>query len=85
MDILLISDAGKGILLQSSLISEKTTRTAAGVTLFSLKPGQSVVEAVAGDDLQAYDGYTKCRKNKIPATGVTLTSAESGKKQLSLD
>ena len=38
MDILLISDAGKGILLQSSLISEKTTRTAAGVTLFPSSP-----------------------------------------------
>jgi len=85
MDILLVSNAGKAILIQSSLISEKTTRTAAGVTLFSLKPGQSVVEAVAGQDLQSYEGYTKCRKNKLPATGVTLPSAESGKSQLSLD
>jgi DNA gyrase subunit A len=84
MDILLISDAGKAILINSSMIAEKTTRTAAGVTLFTLKAGQSVVEAAAGESISAYEGSNKCRKLKLPAVGVTLAAAESGKKQLSL-
>lgn len=85
MDILMISDAGKAILINSSLIPEKTTRTAAGVILYSLRTGQSVVDVVYGEGIAALDGATKCRKNKIPATGVTLPATESGKKQISLD
>lgn len=85
MDILMISDAGKAILINSSLIPEKTTRTAAGVILYSLRAGQSVVDVVYGEGIAVLDGATKCRKNKIPATGVTLPAAESGKKQISLD
>jgi len=85
MDILLVSNAGKAILIDSSLISEKTTRTAAGVTLYNLKPGQTIVEAAVGDGISAFDGFAKCRKHKIPAVGVTLSSAESGRNQLSLD
>ncbi|MBR2848422.1 MAG: topoisomerase IV [Clostridia bacterium] len=84
IDILMISDSGKAILIRSSLIPEMTTRTSAGVSLFTLKKTQKITAAVAGDDIAAFDGASKCKKIKIPAAGVTLPSVESGKNQLSL-
>ncbi len=72
-DVLMGSDAGKGILIKSSLIPEKTTRTAGGVTLFTLKKNQKVVLAVNGERISKYEGAAKCRKIKVPATGNPLT------------
>ena len=83
-DVLLVSDAGKAILISSALIPQKTTRTSAGVILFSLKKGQKIVDAVGGEAVRGFEGYQKCKKIKIPATGSVLASAESGKKQISL-
>ncbi|MBS5725646.1 MAG: topoisomerase IV [Clostridiales bacterium] len=42
MDLLIVSDAGKGILIKSSLIPEKSTRTSTGVILFQLRKKQLV-------------------------------------------
>ncbi len=71
-DVLIVSDVGKGILIKSSLIPEKTTRTAGGVTLFNLKKKQYITAAVAGEGLAQYPNSGKCRKIKIPATGSPL-------------
>ena len=71
-DILLVNNAGKGIYFHSSLIPEKSTRTAAGVSLFSLKEDQKIVYASRTPENQ-YTGFEKCRKNKLPAIGITVT------------
>ncbi len=71
-DLLMVNDAGKAVLLNTRLIPEKATRTAAGVTLFTLKPGQTVVDAVKAPT-ELYSGWEKCKKLKIPATGTTVT------------
>jgi len=71
-EVLLVSDNGKGILIKSSLIPEKTTRTASGVILFNLKKKQIVVDAVSGEGLKKYPDAAKCKKIKIPATGSAL-------------
>lgn len=71
-DVLIISDAGKAILIKSSLIPEKTTRTAAGVILYQLKKNQQIAAAVAGADIEKYSDAAKCRKIKIPAQGSSL-------------
>ena len=48
-----------------------STRTSGGVTLMSLKPGQTVVRATT--DLSEFaDGSKGLKKLKIPATGVPL-------------
>jgi len=83
-DLLLMTNAGRAVLLSSALIPVKSTRTAAGVTLVTLKAGQKITDVVTGEGLAAFDGAAKCRKNKIPATPMTLPSIESGKAQLSL-
>ena len=70
IDILIINDAGKAILINSKLIPEKTTRTSSGVSIFQLKSGQKIVNATTS--LESYPGAAKCKKIKIPATPSSL-------------
>ena len=84
-DVLLISDVGKGILIKSSLIPEKTTRSASGVALFNLKKKQIVVAAATGEQLKKYPDSSKCRKIKIPATGSPLMFPDIQDMQLGIE
>ena len=84
VDLLLLSDAGRAILIRSTLVPQKATRTAGGVTLFTLKAGQKLKEVFHGEAISQIDGASKCKKIKIPATGVALSAADFGKKQLTL-
>ena len=70
-DIILVSDQNKAITIKSALIPEKTTRTAGGVSLFTLKGKAAVVYA---DEVEKsiYQDPQSYRKIKIPATGSTL-------------
>lgn len=73
MDLLLISSENRGIVIKSSLIPLKSTRTSSGVQLITLKKGQTLVSAKA--DLSGLpNGATGLKKLKIPATGVPLDS-----------
>ncbi len=85
MDVLIVSDTGKGILIKSSLIPEKTTRTASGVQLFNLKKRQIVINAVSGDRISLYPDSAKCRKIKIPATGSPLMFPDIGDLQIGIE
>ncbi|MBR6650569.1 MAG: topoisomerase IV [Clostridia bacterium] len=84
-EVLIGSDAGRGILIKSSLIPEKTTRTAGGVTLFTLKKNQKVILAANGERLEKYEGASKCRKIKIPATGNPLTIPDLADMQIGIE
>lgn len=81
-DLLLISSQKKGILINTTLIPEKTTRTSVGVQLFNLKSGHTVTTALR--DLAEFPSATKCRKNKIPATGTALDEFDAEKQQIKL-
>ena len=70
--ILLVNDAGKAIYIHSSQIPEKATRTAAGISLFSLKENQKIVDATRTPE-QHYADFEKCKKNKLPAMGTSVT------------
>ena len=70
-DIILVSNQDKAITLKSSLIPEKTTRTAAGVSLFALKGKATIVYADEAEK-SIYPDPQNYRKIKIPATGSTL-------------
>jgi hypothetical protein len=70
--MLLVNDAGKAIYIHSSQIPEKATRTAAGALLFSLKENQKLVDATRAPE-KHYEDFEKCKKNKLPAIGVTVT------------
>lgn len=79
-DIMLISSADKAIVIKSTLIPIKTTRSSGGVTLMTMKEGQKIVSA-SDDEENANDakGY---RKIKIPAAGVLLAEKNIKKQQL---
>ena len=70
-ELLLVSSDNRGIVIKSSLIPVMSTRTSGGVTLMSLKAGQTVVRA-SRDLSSLADGSKGLKKLKIPATGVPL-------------
>ena len=70
-DVLILSTDGRGILISSKLIAEKTTRSAAGVTLVTLKKNQRVVGAYVGAEIEMFD-TSKARKLKVPASAVPV-------------
>jgi len=76
LDIFIENSVGKGILLKSSLIPVKSTRSSQGVTLFTMKNGIKVTSVSYGEGIDA-DRSARCRKHKIPATGVTIESNTS--------
>ncbi len=74
VDILMISSDKKAIVIRSSLIPIKTTRSAAGVNLFTLKKGNKLISAAVGFE-EKFDskGF---KKLKIPASGVAIPDGE---------
>lgn len=74
VDILMKSTDNKAIVVKSSLIPIKTTRSAAGVNVFTLKKGNKIVSAEIGfEDKFDSKGF---KKLKIPASGVIIPEGE---------
>ena len=84
VDILMISSADRAILLKSSLIPQKTTRTSGGVQIITIKKGQTLAKAITdfGDNYQNVKSY---RKLKIPATGTLLEEKNIEIQQIKID
>ncbi|MBQ8911410.1 MAG: topoisomerase IV, partial [Clostridia bacterium] len=70
LEILLFSSDNKAIQISSSLIPQKTTKSASGVTVLSLKKGSKVVFAT--ERVDQYAGNRSYKKLKVPATGVVV-------------
>ena len=71
-EIMMISSADRAIVFKSTLIPVKTTRSAGGVTLMTLKKDQKIVSASA--DFAEKFGDTKgYKKLKLPAVGTILS------------
>ena len=66
-DIVITTSSGKAAVIPLSLIPEKITRTAGGVTLVSMKRGETVTRCAPASTLDA-EKRKKLRKTKIPAT-----------------
>ena len=73
VEIYIENDAGRAITVKSSLIPEKATRSASGVTVFQLKKDQKIVRVESGKALENIPEAAGCRKIKIPATGVNVS------------
>ena len=71
-DVMMISDSGKAICINSSLIVSKATRTTQGNTVFTLKKGQKLIDACRAEESPYFETIKKYRKTKVPATGTTL-------------
>ena len=70
-EILLVTSDDRGMLIKSSQIAEKTTRSASGVTLASLKRDRAIVDARI-DYKAKYPKGDTVRKIKLPATPSAL-------------
>ena len=83
-EIMLISEGDRAIILKTSLIPIKSTRTSGGVTLMTMKKGQELRSAVCDID-QKYDTLKGYRKLKIPASGQLLADEDLKVLQLKIE
>ncbi len=78
-EFFLKSDGGKGMIVSSSVLTSKVTRTSNGVICFTIKKGQKIVSAVEFVDdgsEERKEVYSRYRKTKVPSTGTTITSGK---------
>ena len=74
LELLLVNNQKKAIVLKSSLIPLKSTRSSAGVTVMTMKRGQKLQYATDKFDDKLDDkGY---KKIKIPATGSPISEKD---------
>lgn len=67
-DVLIRSDGGRAVLVNTALIAQKSTRDTQGVQVMNLKPKQKVSEALVVDAAKS-DSLKKYRAKNIPAAG----------------
>jgi len=82
-EIMLLSENDRAIVLKTSLIPVKTTRTSSGVQLMTLKKG-SKLKAAYSDFAERFEETKGYRKLKIPATGILLSEKDISKQQLKM-
>jgi DNA gyrase subunit A len=80
-DIMLLSENDRAIVIKTSLIPAKSTRTSAGVQLMTLKKGQKL-KAAYSDFAERFEETKGYKKIKIPATGILLSEKDIDKQQL---
>ena len=73
VSVFIRSDADKGMLIKSSIIPEKSTRTSAGVQIMQLPKKKGKVEFVTDRIDTLGEDATKCRKTAIPSTGSSIS------------
>jgi len=77
-EFLLVSDSGKAIIMNSSQLTKKVTRTSSGVIVFTLKKGQKIknVSLFVDDGSEKMKDFSRYRKSKLPSTGTTVTNSK---------
>ena len=72
VNLFIRSDAGRGMLIKSSLVPEKATRTAAGVQIMKLPKKGVKVDLVTDRIDDIGQDALKCKKLALPSTGSPL-------------
>ena len=85
LDILMISNVHRAILLSSSLIPAMATKSASGVTLLQMKKGSQHLVTATADYEGKYQQPERYRKRKIPANGVLLAEKDIDLQQIRFD
>lgn len=83
-EIMLVSSEDRAIIIKTSLIPIKSTKTSIGVQLMTLKKNNKLTNALA-DFESVYENTKGYRKLKLPATGVLLSEKDISKQQMSID
>ena len=86
-EFLLRSTQNKAIIMNSDQLAAKSTRTAAGVYVFTLKKGIKLedVTIFADDGSEEMKKYAKYRKSKLPSTGTLLEAFDINAQQVKFD
>ena len=71
--IFIKSDGGKGMIIRTSLIPIKSTRTASGVQVMKLAKKKDRVDFVTERIEDLDDDISKCKKNVIPSSGTSIS------------
>ncbi len=82
-DLLFISNAKRGIVISSNLVPVKASRSSQGVTIFTLKGGQTLVDVLT-DFSDKFTSSKSLKKIKIPATGIAIEEYDAEKQQIQL-
>lgn len=83
-EIMLINSDNRAIIIKTSLIVQKSTKTSIGTQLMTLKGGHKIVRALS-DFESVFENTKGYRKLKLPATPVALTGKDAKEQQLSID
>lgn len=83
-EIMLVSSEDRAIIIKTSLIPIKSTKTSIGVQLMNVKKNHKLTSAIS-DFESVYENTKGYRKLKLPATGVLLSEKDIKKQQLSMD
>lgn len=84
-DILLVDNMNRAILISTSLIPKMATKTAGGLTLFTLKKGKGRLVYATDRFEDKYENPDRYRKRKIPATGLLLAEKDIALQQIKFD
>ena len=82
-DLFLLTNDGRGLVVNSSLVALKTTRNTQGVSVLSLRGRKELAEILPAEDAHLADP-SRYRAKAIPKAPVALTLADKGEEQLSL-
>ena len=80
----MVSNDDRAIIVKSSLIPIKTTKTSIGVQIMTVKKNQKVVSALSNFE-DVYENAKGYRKLKLPASGTLLSDKDIKKQQLSIE
>lgn len=86
-EFLLRSTQGKAIIMNSDQLAAKTTRTASGVYVFTLKKGFKIesVSIFSDDGSEEMKKFARYRKSKLPSTGTLLEDFDINARQVKFD
>ena len=73
-DLLIVNNQKKAIIVKTSLIPLKSSRTSAGTTVFTCKKGQKITRA--SEKFSEHLDNTGYKKIKIPATGSSISEKD---------
>ena len=82
--IMLVSSEDRAIIIKTSLIPLKSTKTSIGVQLMNVKKNHKLTAALANFE-SVYENTKGYRKLKLPATGTLLSEKDIQKQQLSIE
>jgi DNA gyrase subunit A len=83
-EIMLVSSEDRAIIIKTSLIPIKSTKTSIGVQLMTLKKNHKLTGALA-DFESVYENTKGYRKLKLPATGTLLSEKDIKNQQISIE